>query len=1120
MGLIVYFIRHPTIANLLLVLMIASGLVAVSQIRAQYFPDVVISELTVSVTWKGAGADDVDRAIVQVLEPAFLATEGVTDVASEASEGRAVIDLSFETGTDITRAEKDVQSALDAITTLPESADPPEIESAEWRDRVTDVVISGPVGVDQLARFADEFVARLFAAGITRTTIQSLADPEMVVEVPSTALMQHDITMAEIAEAISGAVRGAPAGDLGDGSARVRTGTERRSPAEIEAIVLRSLPDGSTLTIGDIAEVKTTGFTSGRAAFVGENPAMTLQVSRSAAGDAIGMQATVASIATEMQASLPPDVTVTLSRTRAEQISDRLNLLWSNALSGLLLLVGILFLFLNARTAFWVAMGIPTATLAAIAVMYVSGLTLNMISMFALILILGVIVDDSIVVSEHAEFRMRELGEDPKTAAENAAIRMAGPILASTLTTVIAFFGLISIGGRFGELIADIPFTVIAVMLVSLIECFLILPNHLAHAMAASRRERWYDLPSRQVSRGMDWVKVRLIKPLMRLVVAGRYPVLAGAVVALASQAALFLQGDVQFRFFNPPEQSSISGNFSMLAGATREDSLAMMRELQRATEVVANRLAEEHGRSPVTFALSEIGGGSARSLASAEFKDADLLGGILVELINPDLRPYSGSAFLQALQDEVVAHPKLEELSFRGARFGPGGDAISVDLYGASAQDLKSAAEAMKAALLPYPEVSGLEDSLAYDKEELILNLTPQGQALGFETGALSKALRERLGGIEAASLPDGTRSSTIRVELPASELTADFLDRTLMRASSGVYVPLADIVMVERRSGFSTILRENGLQVVTVTGDLSEDDPARATEVQRALTEDIVPQIEESFGVRARLSGQLEQEREFLGSAGFASIACLVGMYLTLVWIFGHWTRPLVVMSVIPFGLVGAIFGHWIWEVPLSMFSIVGLIGMSGIIVNDSIVLVTTIDHYSRKRGLIPAIVDAVADRFRPVLLTTMTTLLGLGPLLYDTSSQAQFLKPTVITLVFGLGFGMILVLLVVPALMASQADIGRCIRSLKRVLWKAPSQMRAPMTGAVAAIGLMTVALLGPLVLWGTLPRWLLRLWPELAGMPQALTGFGLFILCATLLLIVTAVMTAISLRRRAK
>jgi multidrug efflux pump subunit AcrB len=1104
-GILSYFTRHRTLANLLLAVMVVSGLAATLRLRAQYFPDVVVSEVSVSVAWQGAGPEDVDHAIIALLEPSLLTVDGVANVVSRATEGRATIDLEFEPGRDLARAAEDVKSVVDGIQNLPEDADPPVVRQAAWRDQVTDVVISGPVGIDQLARFADELVTRMFAEGITRTTIRGVADPEIVIEVPSVNLIRHDITMAEIAAAVAAQAGSAPAGEVASGTARVRMGAERRSVDEVAGVVLRSGPEGTSLTVADVASVFAEPANRGRATYVGENPAITMRIDRGDEGDAIRVQAAAEAVVAEMQQGLPPGVSIDLIRARADQITQRLQLLIDNALMGLGIVTVLLFLFLNARTAIWVAAGIPASILAALAVMYAGGLSLNMISLFALIITLGIIVDDAIVVGEHADFRARVLKEPPLVAAETAARRMWSPVLASMLTTVIAFAALVIIGGRFGELVEDIPLTVIAVLVASLVECFLILPNHMAHALAATGREAWYDWPSRQVNRGFGWFTRRVMRPLTALVIRARYAVLAGAVFLLASQLALLIRGDVQFRFFDAPEQSSVNGNFSMLPGADADDTLAMMREVQRAVDAVGAALGAEHGRNPVAYVLAEVGGGTGRGLAGAAAKEPELLGGISIELIDPDYRPYSSFVFVNALQEEVRSHPMLEELSFRGGRFGPGGDALSVDLYGADAETLKAAAEALKTALLTYPEVSAVEDTLAYDKEELILTLTPQGQALGFEIGELGRALRDRLNGIEAATYPAGTRTASIRVELPEGELTADFLDRTLMRAGPGVYVPLADIVAVTTRSGFSTIRRENGLRIVTVTGDVQADDPARANAVQQELREVILPKLAGDYGISLRNSGQAQQESEFMGDAWLGFTLALLGIYLTLAWIFASWSRPVVVMAVIPFALTGAIWGHDLWGVPMSMFSVVGLIGMVGIVINDSIVLVSTIDEYAEKRGLTPAIVDAVADRLRPIFLTTATTVLGLAPLLFERSSQAIFLKPTVVTLVFGLGLGMFLVLFLVPAVLSIQADWQRQRRAFRRSLRggaRLGRMRRAVMAAAMLAAAAFAVTL-GWVLAFGALPAPVLALVPALAAAPQGIAALVLFMVAVVLI-----------------
>ena len=1117
-GILSYMTRHRTAANLFLLVMLLAGVVSFPQMRAQFFPDVVIDNVTVSVRWDGAGPEDVDRAIVQVVELSLLGVEGVTSTTSTSSEGQARILMEFEPGWDMARGTDDAQIVVDSVASqFPNDADDPSVRRGFWRDRVTDVVISGPVDIKQLALFSDEFITRLFAAGVTRTSVRGVASGSTIVEVDSLSLIQHDVTLSQIASAIAEEAEADPAGDVA-GSARIRTGVAKRSVRDISAIILRSNTDGSALVIGDVGRVIEQSIDRNRAYFVGEKQAISIRIDRSAQGDSITIQEAVENVAKEIKEILPPEVQVELIRTRSEAISARLSMLMKNGLQGLGLVVLLLFLFLNVRTAFWVAAGIPAAMAAAVALMYVSGITINMISLFALIITLGIVVDDAIVVGEHADFRVRSLGEVPMVAAENAAKRMFTPVFSATLTTVIAFFGLVAIGGRFGDLIADIPFTVIVVLIASLAECFLILPHHMAHSITDGGTVRWYDLPSHNMNKLLDHFKRLLFRPFIKFVIWARYPVFAAVVLALASQAVLFINGDVQWRFFNAPERSSVTGNFAMAPGATREDSVIQMKAFQDAVEEVGAQYKEKYGRSPISFVMAEIGGNSGRPLAGSDTKDRDQLGSIAVELIDADLRPYSSYAFVADLQDAVRRHPRVETISFRGWSSGPGGDALDVQFSGADADTLKAASEALQSALAKYPEVSAVEDTLAYDKEELILELTPQGQSLGLTIDALGRTLRNHLNGIEAASFPDGPRSATIRVEVPKGELTADFTDRMLIRTQAGDYVPLADIVTVEQRTGFSTVRRENGIQVISVTGDISEDDPARANAIITELEETILPKIAEETQVVFNLSGLAEQEDDFRNDATRGLILTLAGIFMTLTWIFSSWTRPLVIMAIIPFGLVGTIYGHWWYDIPLSLFSVVGLIGMVGIIINDSIVLITTIDEYAKERGLFPAILDGVTDRLRPVMLTTLTTVLGLSPLLYETSSQAQFLKPTVITLVYGLGFGMLLVLIVVPALLAMQADVGAQVASFKRALSgliraRGPS---LPVGAAIACVSGLFVGTLGWVMVSGRLPSPLENL--SFASPPQI--ALALFLVSSAIVLFGLYVLSALVLNFRTK
>jgi len=1034
-GLLDYFVRHKTAANLLLLLMILAGLLGALNLRAQFFPDIVRERITVSVAWEGAGAADVDEGVVAVLEPSLLAVTGVEEATSTSREGSASISLTFEDGWDMGRAGDDVQAAIDAVSTLPDEAEDPEMRRFSFTDRVLDVAITGDVGIERLTDYADEFTARMFQAGVPRTTMSGVPDGVIRVEVSEEAQLRHNMTLREISDVIGAEVTGSPSGDVDASASRVRAGLDKRSIEELGGIVLRSAPDGSKLYLRDVAQVVDVGFDGGVEIFRDERRTLIVAVQRDATGDALEIQDAAKKVIAEMAPTLPQGVEIIGARSRADPIKDRLEMLTRNGVTGLALVLALLFLFLSARTAFWVAAGIPISIAATVAIMYVSGQTLNMISMFGMIISLGIIVDDAIVVGEHADDLARK-GVPPADAAARAARRMAAPVVSASITTVIAFSALVIIGGRFGALIAAIPFVVSAVIIASLIESFLVLPNHMKHALSAKNQTPWYDAPSRVFNAGFAWFRDVVFRPLMLWVVKLRYLTLSIAVAGLLFSMGLFASGKVKWEFFSRPEQGTISADIVMDAVATRADTKAMLDEMNRALNVVNQRYAEKYGTAPLDFAQATLGGNVGRRFGGGSNKPKDLIGGFQAALIDADLRPYSSFKFMRDWDAEIQSSPLVETLSLRSSRAGPGGDAVDVKFSGADAFTLKAAAEALKAGLNDTPGVSGLEDSLDFDKTELILTLTPRGEALGFTTRALGSEMRARLNGIEAAEFARDARQISIRVQPPDGEVGANYLEAAHIRAPSGVILTLGEVANITTREGFAAIRRENGLRVVTVTGDVEEDVPGAAADVRAALDERLLPAIAAEYGVAYEQGGLRADEKSFLSDALLGFGLALAGIYLTLCWVFASWSRPFVVMLVIPFGFIGAIWGHYWYGLSLSMFSVVGLIGMAGIIINDSIVLVTTIDEQTPKRGMVPSIVDGTASRLRAVLLTTLTTVGGLTPLLFETSRQALFLKPTVVTLAFGLGFGVVLVLLVTPAVMAVEHDIRMALKSLRNL------------------------------------------------------------------------------------
>ncbi|WP_172332061.1 efflux RND transporter permease subunit [Mangrovicoccus sp. HB161399] len=1074
-GILAYFAGHRTAASFVMIVMLALGLMSVSQIRSQFFPDVAVDTVNVTVKWDGAGPGELDRGVVALLDPALRSVEGVTGSAAVSTDGSATITLAMEPGRDLGRATEEVKAAVDGVTTLPAGAEAPVVKAAIWKDKVTEVVIHAPIAPDQLARLGDDFLARLWRAGLTRSTVTGIAAPRIELSVPAEARLRHDIQLGEIADAVARAAETRPAGNVAGGTARLRAGEETRDPEALRDLVVRVNPDGSKLRLRNLAQIAEAGSDAGRAYSFGGDPAVLIRVDRTEGGDAIGMEATVRQLAEEMRAEMPPGGDVVLINARARDITAQLNLLYENGLAGLVLVLITLFLFLSARTAFWVAMGIPVSMLAAVAVMQAGGLTLNMMSLFGLIITLGIIVDDAIVVAEHSDWRARHLGESPALAPVRAVRRMAGPVAASTATTVLAFVALWFIGGEFGSLISDIPFVVTAVLAASLVESFLILPNHMRHALEHGRKDSWIDRPSQWFNRNFERANAALFVPLMRWIIRLRYPFAAAMLLLLSVSGAALLRGDVPWAFYTAPERPSVTGNFAFLPGATRADSAAFAAELERAAAAAGEKLAGPDGTPPLVHVLSEVGGTGAKGLPGEDTMDPDTLGSVDIGLIGADHRNFTAQDLVRALNAEIRLPPNLAVLSFRSQGLGPGGDSLSVNFHGEDAFALKAAATELIAELRGYPEVTGLQDSLPWGRDDMVLRLTPVGEALGFTTDGIGAELFGRLNGITAAEFPAGSRTAEIVVQVPGAELTAGFLEDTLMRAPSGAWVPLGELVSIESHPAFASIAREDGRQLVTVTGALSEDDPVRAAEIAAALRGDILPRIAQAHGLGWDLGGLAVQEDDFLGEAMTGFLLCVLGIYLVLGWVFGSWSAPLVVMAVIPFGLIGAVWGHAQFGLAFSLFTLIGLIGMSGIIINDAIVLVTTVQDHARRMPVAAAAVRAAGERLRPILLTTLTTVLGLAPLMFEESRTSLFLKPTVVTLVWGLSAGFFIVLALVPALLVIRTDAARALASLRRMLRAGGRAGRLPLLlgTAVAAMAALDLVLLWPWIAAGAAP-----------------------------------------------
>ncbi|MCP4328037.1 MAG: efflux RND transporter permease subunit [Alphaproteobacteria bacterium] len=1026
-GLIGLFARHRTAANLLMVLMIVVGLFALYRLTTQFFPEFGIDIIRVSVVWPGASAEDVDSNIVQAIEPEVRFIDGVDKVSSTSTEGAANIVIEFVTGTDMQAALSDVEAAVGQVRTLPEESERPIISRIVRYETIMRLVISGPYSERALKSFAKRIRDDLLERGIDRVTISGGRDEEITVEVTPATLRRFDLTLGDVARRIDETSIDLPLGVAGGGAERqLRSLGLVKDARGIGEIEIKSLPNGQKVYLRDIARVQENFDDDDHELRRRGDVAIDLNVQRALSNDALELAEHANTYLDEVVPSFPPNLRIEKHDIAVELIESRINLLLRNGVGGLILVLLILFIFLNGPVAFWVAVGIPVSIMAALAFMLATGQSINMVSLFGLIMVIGIVVDDAIVVGEHIESRYRH-GMPPLEAAITGARRMAGPVTSASLTTIAAFIPLLVISDIIGQIIAAIPMVVIAVVLASLVECFLVLPGHLHHSLVRHREflprfRRAFDLAFERFRDGTfrRWISIAL---------AWRYSTLACAVGALIVAIGIVGGGRVGFIFFPSPEADRIYANFELSVGAPRDRTLAMLAELEDSLARAEDKLTGGDG-GLVHINLSAIGTTMGRASLSGG-GSGDNIGGMTVELVPSDLRDIRTSAVIDAWREEIRPIAGVTEMSILAAQAGPPGRWIHVDISGQDTAALKTASDDLKRLLDAYPGVSDVDDNLPYGKPEIILEVTPKGKAMGFTTSSVGRQVRNTFEGAIATRFPRGDEEVLVRVQFADEDTGPGALDILYLRNPSGIEVPLSEIVTLREKRGFAQVYRENGSRRVAVTGEL-DTERGDLNEIKSQLEQGPLADLASRYGVEFSFGGKAEEQAQTFGDMRIGASVALVLIYIILAWMFASYSRPLVVMSIIPFGFVGALIGHLLLGFDLTILSMIALVGLSGIVVNDSIILVSTIDErLASGEDAFQAIVDGTCDRLRAVILTSATTIGGLTPLLFETSLQAQFLIPMAVTLVFGLLGTTLLVLFVVPALIGIQSDFGRWLR-----------------------------------------------------------------------------------------
>ena len=737
-----------------------------------------------------------------------------------------------------------------------------------------------------------------------------------------------------------------------------------------------------------------------------------MNIMRTDSEDTLGIAESLNEWVADVQDRLPAGVSVQAYNERWKSLQERIQLLLTNGTGGLLLVVATLFLFLRARVAFWVTVGIPTSFLATLAILYFIGGTINMISLFALIMALGIIVDDAIVVGEDTLTHV-ELGENALSSAVGGAQRMLAPVISSSLTTIAAFLPLALISGTMGKIIFDMPIVIICVIIASIIECFVILPGHLHHSLKKQKPEDPNSIRARFEIK-FNRFRQEKVRPMVERAIQYRGTTVTIGLSAFILAGALIATGHLRFTFFPTIQGNEIKANVEFHPGTSEETVNEFLTHLENTLYALDDQFDNEMVNVAVSYHRRSFFGSGRRAEVSGE-------SGALIIDLRLEERPMTNAAFIKLWKEKIIIPAGISKFVINQRKLGPGGQALAFKLIGSDPLVLKQASLELQSELQKFSGVSNIGDNLPFGTEQLIYTLTPTGRSLGLTTEMVGRQIRSAFDGTIAQIFHEKDNEIEVRVSLPQQEKDQSLaLERFPIVTPGGQIVPLANVVNFESRQGLSQLNHTDKELNIVVGADIDESS-GNSNEIAAALNKEFFPSLMRRYSLTIGLEGQAANQKETLDDMKIGIGLGLTLIYIILAWVFSSYSWPLAVMTAIPFGLTGAIFGHFLLGKDLSMFSLMGLFGLSGIVINDSIVLISFYGKL-REAGMEAhkAIIEAICARFRAVLLTTLTTVAGLLPILFETSLQAQFLIPMAISIVFGLAYGSFLILFFIPALL----------------------------------------------------------------------------------------------------
>ena len=1016
-GPIAWMVDNRVTSNLLMLVLLIGGIIMTTQIKQEVFPEFTEDMVTISVSYPGASPAEVENGIILSIEESIRGLDGVDEVIARASEGVGTVTAELLEDADTQKVYQDIKQEIDRITTFPADAEEPEVTLQDSKRDVLEVQLYGDVDEWALRETAEQVRDRLLQhPTITQIELRGARDYEVIIEVSQVALRAYGLTVSDVATKVSETAVEIPGGKIETtgGEILLRVDERRDWAREFAQIPIVTTADGAFVYLEDLATVRE-GFedTDNLVVFNGKR-SIGISVYRIGDQTPIGVSDAVRESMVDIEPDLPTGIDWGIYRDMSEVYNQRLTLLLKNAGLGLALVLLILGLFLEFKLAFWVMMGIPISFLGGL--MPMLGVTINMISMFAFIVALGIVVDDAIIAGENI-YEYRQRGLSFVDAAIQGARDVAVPITFAVLTNVIAFLPLYFIPGFIGKIWKVIPLVVCTVFLISLVEALFILPAHLAHTRSKPHSRLTHYLHHKQqafsvlVSRFI----ANIFGPFLRRCMAYRYLVIASGLAVLLTAGAYIGSGRIGFILMPRVESDRAVVTATLPYGSPMDSVIAVREHLVSA----GNQVVESNGGDQMSEGVS------------AYINDNQVE--VNVFLTDAGVRPLTTLEFVKRWREATGEILGLESLKFESDRGGPGsGDAMTVELSHRDIDVLDQASAALAERMAEFSVVKDIDDGYTPGKQQFNFTIKPNGESLGLTAMDIARQVRNAFQGNEAFRQQRGRNEVTIRVRRPESERTSVYdVEQLIIQTPSGAEVPLMDVAEVTPGRAYTTINRRDARRTVTVSADV--DPVSETSHVQTTLWQEVLPELAQDYpGLSYQFEGKQADMAESMSSLMFGLILALLCIYILLAIPFKSYVQPMIVMMAIPFGIVGAVLGHILMGYNLSIMSMMGVVALAGVVVNDSLVLIDYANQLRRQQGLntFEAICQAAIRRFRPILLTTLTTFGGLAPMIFETSRQARFLIPMALSLGFGILFATAITLVIVPALYLLLDDLHQLV------------------------------------------------------------------------------------------